>query len=180
MDCMPCTAVFVFSLVPIRAGAGVKGKLNMALWLGLPIVASSVAAEGMGLVDGESVLLATTPEEFASVTSRLYSDYTLWSRLRRGGYDAHEKYYSRRIATRVLNETLTYLNIPRPNRFHGRDGDMLVKCKALQKLEDTRFNLTARKKALEATCFDADYPFVYPNVRQYQTSQLMTGFIDQK
>jgi hypothetical protein len=98
-------------LSPLRAGAGVKGKLNMALWLGLPIVASSMAAEGMGLVDGESMLLASTPEEFADATSRLYGDYELWSRLRRGGYAINEKYYSRQIATRVLNETVAYLGL---------------------------------------------------------------------
>jgi hypothetical protein len=98
-------------LAPLRAGAGVKGKLNMALWLGLPIIASAMASEGMGMVDGESMLLASKPKEFADATTRLYSNYELWSRLRRGGYEINKKFYSRGLATRVLNETLTYLGV---------------------------------------------------------------------
>ena len=34
---------------PLLVGAGVKGKINQAMLYGVPVVASDVAAEGMGL-----------------------------------------------------------------------------------------------------------------------------------
>jgi len=46
------------SVAPLRYGAGVKGKVNMSLAFGLRAFVTSVAAEGMQLVDGEDVLIA--------------------------------------------------------------------------------------------------------------------------
>jgi hypothetical protein len=142
----------------------VKGKLNMALWLGLPIVASSMAAEGMGLVDGESMLLASTPEEFADATSRLYGDYELWSRLRRGGYDINRKYYSRQIATRVLNETVAYLGIT------GRSLDE-PSCRLGEFSSD-------RQVMVDENAVNCLHPSIlrgFPAVEQYEPSMLCLG-----
>jgi glycosyltransferase involved in cell wall biosynthesis len=143
-------------LAPLRAGAGVKGKLNMALWLGLPIIASSMASEGMGLVDGESMMLASTSKEFADAVSRLYGDFDMWSRLRRGGYEINKKFYSRGLATKVLNETLTYLGVMgKPRR-----GCLLSSNRSAQILqEDTEGDAVL-------SCLDANavkgFPFVAP------------------
>jgi len=46
------------SVAPLRYDAGVTGKVNMSLAFGLPAFVTSVAAEGMQLVDGEDVLIA--------------------------------------------------------------------------------------------------------------------------
>ena len=46
------------SVAPLRYDAGVKGKVNMSLAFGLRAFVTSVAAEGMQLVDGEDVLIA--------------------------------------------------------------------------------------------------------------------------
>ena len=46
------------SVAPLRFGAGVKGKVNQSLAYGLPVVATTIAAEGMFLQDGQSVLIA--------------------------------------------------------------------------------------------------------------------------
>ena len=40
------------SVAPLRYGAGVKGKVNMAMSYGLPVVATPVAVEGMHLRTG--------------------------------------------------------------------------------------------------------------------------------
>ena len=49
------------SVVPLRYGAGIKGKLVRSLAYGLPSVASSLAVEGMQLTDGREVLVADEP-----------------------------------------------------------------------------------------------------------------------
>lgn len=74
-----------FSIAPLRFGAGVKGKINYSLAHGLPVVASPIAAEGMGLRDGEHLLVADSPEAFADAMVRLHSDAALWSQLAAAG-----------------------------------------------------------------------------------------------
>jgi polysaccharide biosynthesis protein PslH len=56
---------------PITDGGGTKLKLIEAMAYALPIVAHPVACEGLGLVDGESVLYAREPEEFVDAVQRL-------------------------------------------------------------------------------------------------------------
>lgn len=73
------------SVAPLRFGAGMKGKVGEALAAGLPVVATSVAVEGMGLVDGVHVLVADTPADFAQAVARLSRDPDLWRRLREAG-----------------------------------------------------------------------------------------------
>jgi len=60
-----------------------KGKLGQALSLGLPVVNTSIGAEGMGLVGDETALIADNPEDFADAVCRLYTDSVLWGELSR-------------------------------------------------------------------------------------------------
>ena len=72
------TRVFVS---PLRYGAGMKGKIGESMSRGVPVVTTSVGAEGMMLLDGENALLADEPDDFANAVLRLYSDESLWSRI---------------------------------------------------------------------------------------------------
>ncbi len=72
---------------PLRVGAGAKGKVASAMSYGVPIVSTSIGAEGMGLVDGQTVLLADTPAEFAAACLRLYRDPALWASLSEASLD---------------------------------------------------------------------------------------------
>ena len=62
-----------------------KGKIGQALSLGLPIVTTSIGAEGMGLENEREVLVADDPRAFAAAVLRLYHDSDLWSRLSSAG-----------------------------------------------------------------------------------------------
>ena len=73
------------SVAPLRFGAGVKGKINQSMALGVPVVATSLAAEGMGLTDHEDILLADEPEDFARALIELYESEELWNRLSENG-----------------------------------------------------------------------------------------------
>ena len=65
----------------MRYGAGVKGKVNMSMAHGQPIVATPVAGEGMFAEHEREFLLAEDAESFAREVVRLYQDETLWYRL---------------------------------------------------------------------------------------------------
>ena len=59
-------------VVPMRFGAGVKVKCIEALQYGVPVVSTSVGAEGLGLHDSRAVIVADDPREFAASLLRLY------------------------------------------------------------------------------------------------------------
>ena len=94
------------SLAPLRYGAGVKGKVNQAMAWGLPVVATTCAAEGMFLVHGEDVLMADDGAAFAAEVIRAYSDEQLWLQLSEGGLANVEQYFSRAAAGRVVSALL--------------------------------------------------------------------------
>jgi GT2 family glycosyltransferase/glycosyltransferase involved in cell wall biosynthesis len=72
-------------VAPLRYGAGVKGKVLESLAHGVPCVATSMAAEGMGLTHGGDIALADEPRAIAEAIAWLYQDEGAWNRLRAGG-----------------------------------------------------------------------------------------------
>lgn len=79
---------------PLRYGAGIKGKIGESMAHGLPVVTTSVGAEGMGLTDGAEVLIGDDPVEFAEKVVQLYCDQELWERLSKAGLDFVDRTYS--------------------------------------------------------------------------------------
>ena len=90
------------SVAPLRYGAGVKGKINTAMSYGVPVVATSLAVEGMYLKHGQDVLVGDDPESFARSVVRLYRDAELWRRLSENGLRNIEQYFSRKAAKKAL------------------------------------------------------------------------------
>lgn len=52
-------------VVPLRTGGGVKLKTLEAFAMGVPVVSTGVGAEGIAVRDGEELLTADSPREFA-------------------------------------------------------------------------------------------------------------------
>lgn len=67
-------------VVPLRYGAGVKGKVVEALYHGAAIVTTSVGAEGIRGI-AKAAVIADKPENFAAEVIRLYEDEAMLSRL---------------------------------------------------------------------------------------------------
>jgi GT2 family glycosyltransferase len=70
-----------FMIAPLRYGAGVKGKVGQAFEYYLPIITSSIGAEGMYLVNNENALIEDTKEGFANAIIDLYTNKKLWKKL---------------------------------------------------------------------------------------------------
>jgi O-antigen biosynthesis protein len=66
-------------VAPLRFGAGFKGKIAKSMAYGLPVVTTSIGAEGIGVRDGESAVIADTADEFAERLVKLYKDENLWN-----------------------------------------------------------------------------------------------------
>ena len=73
------------SVAPLRYGAGIKGKIGIAMAAGLPVVATPMAAEGMSLTDGENILVADGTDAFVNAVVRIYRDEALWRSISRNG-----------------------------------------------------------------------------------------------
>jgi glycosyltransferase involved in cell wall biosynthesis len=74
-------------VAPLRYGAGVKGKIFSAFAHGVPVVATTMGAEGMGLLNELDCLVADGAAAFAAALVRLYHDEALWTRLSAQGLD---------------------------------------------------------------------------------------------
>ncbi len=104
------------SIAPLRFGAGMKGKVGEALSHGMAVVATSIAAEGMGLKHGEHLLIADDPKGFADCLVQLYLDERLWSRLAMNGKSFIERNFSPAAVSgalqRMLSSLYAGLNVP--------------------------------------------------------------------
>ena len=84
------TSVFI---VPLRAGGGMRVKIVDAWSWGLPIVSTSIGAEGIEVEEGENILIGDTPEALAEAVVRVLRDPALGERLREQGRAWVEKHY---------------------------------------------------------------------------------------
>ena len=111
-DLEPVLARARVMLVPLRYGAGLKGKIVTAMAHGLPVVTTSVGAEGMALTDGTNVIIADTPEEMADAVVRLYTDKILWERVSAGGLAFVAATTSRAAGSAIVQEILNKVDLP--------------------------------------------------------------------
>ncbi len=106
-DVRPYFDCVKLSVAPLRFGAGVKGKINQSMGFGTPVVATSIAVEGMDLRDREDVLIADTPADFARALIDLYQSEELWERVSRNGLEKTKALYSRDVAQKELSRLLS-------------------------------------------------------------------------
>ncbi len=92
-------------VAPLRYGAGMKGKVTQALAIGLPVVTTSIGAEGLEGHEEECLLVADDPQELAAHVIRAYRDDDLWRRLSRAG----QELIAERCSTEVVSEQLSQL-----------------------------------------------------------------------
>ena len=69
------------NVVPLRYGAGIKGKLGGAMCAGLPSISTKIGGEGMGLKSGENgVYMASDASTFASNLVNIYINEKIWNK----------------------------------------------------------------------------------------------------
>jgi len=80
-------------VVPLRAGGGMRVKILDAWARGVPVVSTTVGAEGLTCSPGDNVLLADSANEFAQAVIQILTNQVLAERLAQGGRVTFEKYY---------------------------------------------------------------------------------------
>ena len=91
------------SVVPLRYGAGVKGKVVEAMYKGVPVVTTGIGAEGLPQGDGY-LLCKDGADEFAAAVLSLYDDDHLWQQISDSAHGVIREHFSRDAAINALAE----------------------------------------------------------------------------
>jgi len=118
-DVRPFFESVKLSVAPLRYGAGIKGKINLSMGFGVPVVATSLAVEGIALTDREDILIADEPENFARALIELYESEELWNRLSTNGIKITKAHYSVSAVRKRLNRLLSdkHAKLPQGRRL---------------------------------------------------------------
>ena len=96
-------------ICPLRIGGGTRLKILEAMAAGIPIVSTSIGAEGLDLTHGEHLLIADNPNDFAHSICSLLENQTLRQHMAQSARTFVEKKYAwKGIAKRQMElyETL--------------------------------------------------------------------------
>jgi glycosyltransferase involved in cell wall biosynthesis len=69
------------NVVPLRSGSGIRVKIIEAMAAGKAVVTTTVGAQGIEYTDGENLLIADTPEQFAVQIKHLVEDQDYYARV---------------------------------------------------------------------------------------------------
>ncbi len=92
-DVRPALWLAAVCIVPLRAGGGTRLKILEALAAHCPVVSTTIGAEGLDLVDGQDLLIADNPDDFAKAVLRLLDDGALRANLAAAGASAVRQRY---------------------------------------------------------------------------------------
>jgi polysaccharide biosynthesis protein PslH len=91
-------------IVPVHSGSGMRVKILEGLARGIPIVSTRIGVEGIEAQDGEQLLVADEPHEFAAAVIGLLQDPGEAARLARAGRALVEARYDSQTALGGLDE----------------------------------------------------------------------------
>ncbi len=81
-------------VVPLRQGGGSRLKILEAMAAGVPVVSTTMGAEGLEVVDGKHLLVADSGPEFAEAVCRVAADRKLATMLTENARILVEEHYS--------------------------------------------------------------------------------------
>jgi glycosyltransferase involved in cell wall biosynthesis len=95
------------AIVPLRAGGGTRLKVLEAAACGVPVLSTSVGAEGLDLEPEKEILLRDDPPAFAAAAARLLGEAPLRDSLARAAREKVERRYDwKRIGASFADELL--------------------------------------------------------------------------
>jgi glycosyltransferase involved in cell wall biosynthesis len=91
-------------VAPLRYGAGMKGKIGQSMAYGLPVVTTTIGAEGFGLIDYNNALIADRPEDFANATIQLYTNKNLWGEISMRSVEYIREKFSQEVISQKISD----------------------------------------------------------------------------
>lgn len=87
-------------VVPVRFGSGTRVKILEAFAHRIPVVSTTLGAEGLGLVHGRHLLLADSAQGLATACARLLTEPDLRQQLVRDAYERYLDAFDREVVAR--------------------------------------------------------------------------------
>lgn len=104
-DVLPYLAETAVFIVPLHAGGGMRVKILDAWSWGLPIVSTTIGAEGIQYRDGENLLIGDRADTFAEAVLHLLQEPDLAEEIGHRGRLTAETLYEWRNVYRAWNQT---------------------------------------------------------------------------
>ncbi len=94
------------SIVPLRVGGGTRLKIYEAMAARIPVVSTTIGAEGLDVRDGENIALADSPEAFAERCLALLGNAGARSKQAQAAWEMVSACYSWEVAAREFEQVL--------------------------------------------------------------------------
>ena len=96
-------------IAPLHHGSGTRLKILEYLSCGIPVVSTSVGAEGLHVTDGQSIFIADDPQEFAAQITHLLKDPALSLAAGAAGREVAKSYDWKKIAEKLQADYKNFL-----------------------------------------------------------------------
>jgi len=101
-DVRPYLAQSNVFVVPLRSGSGTRLKILSAMAMSIPVVSTTIGAEGLNMRHEEHILIADTPEEFSAAVITLLQNKALADSIAHKAQEYVEATYSWDVITDKL------------------------------------------------------------------------------
>jgi len=105
------------SVAPLRFGAGMKGKVGEAMSEGLPVVTTSIGAQGMGLIHRHNAMVCDSETDFANSVIELFRNRMLYEAIRRNAFEHIRNICGTEAVTGKVGEIMDQLDDMQPKRI---------------------------------------------------------------
>lgn len=92
----------MINVVPLLSGSGIRVKIIEAMSMGKAVVTTTVGARGIEYTDGVNLLIANTPDEFATQIARLVEDPDYCQQVGNAAYNLVANHYNSQNLTEKL------------------------------------------------------------------------------
>ena len=82
------------NIVPLRFGAGIKGKILQSSNFKIPCISSRIGVEGMEMVNGQDIIVSDFGDNFYIEFEKIYNDIEFLKNISDNSYNIIKKYYS--------------------------------------------------------------------------------------
>lgn len=95
------------SIVPLRIGGGTRLKIFESMAARIPVVSTTIGAEGLNVSNGDNIRIADTPEDFADRCLELLADPTARCRQAASAWEMVANCYSWEVVSQQFEKCLT-------------------------------------------------------------------------
>jgi glycosyltransferase involved in cell wall biosynthesis len=106
-DVRPCLWGAALSIVPLRIAGGTRLKIYEAMAARVPVVSTSIGAEGLDIRNGENILIADSPNEFADSCLELLSNRAASQDMAAAAWEMVSANYSWEVVSQRFEQLLT-------------------------------------------------------------------------